>query len=58
MVKNLGFSDFFSYWGSTRGVGVELTGDRINIAQLHRVRQGLRIELSFDTREPFLWLAL
>jgi type IV pilus assembly protein PilM len=49
MVKNLGFSDLFSYWGnflgkSTRGVGVELTGDRINIAQLHRVRQGLRIE--------------
>jgi type IV pilus assembly protein PilM len=48
-VKNLGFSDLFSYWGnflgkSTRGVGVELTGDRINIAQLHRVRQGLRIE--------------
>jgi type IV pilus assembly protein PilM len=49
MVKNLGFSDLFSYRGnflgkSTRGVGVELTGDRINIAQLHRVRQGLRIE--------------
>jgi type IV pilus assembly protein PilM len=49
MVKNLGFSNLFSYWGnflgkSTRGVGVELTGDRINIAQLHRVRQGLRIE--------------